>query len=443
MSGFNARNLAGVSRVKPLSGRRPSLISVLDIGSTKICCLIARSRPRDGEALRRRTHSVEVIGFGSTRSRGVKSGVVVDLVEAEQAIRLAVDAAERMAQVTISSLIVNVTCGRLRSETFSASVDLAGEMVVQADIQRVLASGGAQSASNGRLIVHSLPIGYALDSHRGVADPTGMVGSQLGVDMHTVSVDEALLCNLELAVNRCHLEVETVVATPYAAGLAALVDDEAELGVACVDLGGGTTSLSIFHDGQFVHADAIAIGGHHVTLDIARGLSTRLADAERIKTRHGSALPSVADDKDILTIPSVGDDERDIPNSVPRAALTRIIRPRIEETLEMVRDMIARSGFADEVGKRVVLTGGASQLTGIGETARRILSRNVRLGRPLGIAGLPEAARGAAFAAAVGLIIYPQVARIEQFQTRSPVRLQMTGTDGYIARMGRWIRDSF
>jgi cell division protein FtsA len=443
MSGFNRRSLAGVSRIKPLSGRRPTIISVLDIGSTKIACLIARSRPRDGEALRRRTHSVEVLGFGSTRSRGIKSGVVVDMEEAERAIRLAVDAAERMAEVTIGSLIVNVTCGRLRSETFSASVDLAGEMVVQSDIQRVLASGGAHSVSDGRLVVHSLPIGYSLDGHRGVADPSGMVGARLGVDMHTVTADDALLCNLELVVNRCHLEVETIVATPYAAGLAALVDDEAELGVACVDLGGGTTSLSIFHDGQFVHADAIAVGGHHVTLDIARGLSTRLADAERIKTRHGSALPSISDDKDILTIPPVGDDERDIPNSVPRAALTRIIRPRVEEMLEMVRDMIAQSGFADEVGKRVVLTGGTSQLTGIGETARRILGRNVRLGRPLGIAGLPEAAKGPAFAAAVGLIIYPQVARIEQFQARALACLQMTGTDGYIARMGRWIKDSF
>ena len=136
--GFNSRNLPGASRIKPLSGRRPTIISVLDIGSTKISCLIARSRPRDGEALRRRTHSVEVLGFGSTRSRGIKSGVVVDLGEAEQAIRLAVDAAERMAEVTIGSLIVNVTCGRLRSETFSASVDVAGEMVVQSDIQRAI-----------------------------------------------------------------------------------------------------------------------------------------------------------------------------------------------------------------------------------------------------------------------------------------------------------------
>ncbi len=441
MSG--SRDMNGVSRIKPLGAKRSAIVTVLDVGSTKVCCIIARLKPREGEALRRRTHSIEVIGFASTRSRGIKSGVVVDMDEAEKAIRLAVDAAERMAEVTVDSLIVNVSCGRLKSEAYSASVGLSAPAVQPADVQRVLASGSAHSVNDGRIVVHSLPIGYALDGHHGIADPSGMIGAILGVDMHVVTADEAQVSNLELAINRCHLDVETVVATPYASGLAAIVDDEAELGVACFDMGGGTTSLSIFHEGRFVYAASVPIGGQHVTMDIARGLSTRLADAERIKARHGSALPSISDDKDILTIPPVGEDERDLPNTVPRAALTRIIRPRIEETLEMARDMLVKSGFADQVGKRVVLTGGASQLTGLTETARRILGRNVRLGRPLGIAGLPEAAKNPAYAASVGLIIYPQVARIEQFQARSPARLGMTGTDGYFSRMGRWIKDSF
>ncbi|HMB48946.1 MAG TPA: cell division protein FtsA [Afifellaceae bacterium] len=433
----------GISRIKPLGAKRSAIVTVLDIGSTKVCCIIARLKPREGEALRRRSHSIDVIGFASTRSRGIKSGVVVDMEEAEKAIRLAVDGAERMAEVTVDSLIVNISCGRLKSEAFSASVTLTVPSVQPSDIQRVLASGGAHSVNDGRVVVHSLPIGYALDGHRGIFDPSGMVGAELGVDMHVVTADEAPLSNLELAINRCHLAVETMVATPYASGLAAIVDDEAELGVACFDMGGGTTSLSIFHEGQFVYANSIPIGGQHVTMDIARGLSTRLADAERIKARHGSALPSISDEKDILTIPPVGEDERDVPNTVPRAALTRIIRPRIEETLEMGRDMLVKSGFADQVGKRVVLTGGASQLTGLTETARRILGRNVRLGRPLGIAGLPEAAKNPAYATSVGLIIYPQVARIEQFQARCPARMGMTGTDGYFARMGRWIKESF
>lgn len=436
------RGGGGVSRIKPLGTRRSATVSVLDVGSTKICCMIARLKPRDSDGLRKRTHAVEVLGFASTRSRGIKSGVVVDLEEAEQAIRLAVDAAERMAEMTVGSLIVNLSCGRLKSETFSANVQVDGA-VTESDIQRVLGVGGAHSVSEGRMVLHSLPIGYSLDANSGIHDPTGMLGQTLGLDMHVVTADEAPLRNLELAINRCHLEIETLVATPYAAGLAALVDDEAQLGVACIDMGGGTTTLSIFHNGEFVHTDAIAIGGQHVTLDIARGLSTNLVDAERIKARHGSALPSISDEKDILTIPTVGEDERDHPNTVPRSALTRIIRPRIEETLEMTRDMLAKSGFSGQVGKRVVLTGGASQLTGLAETARRMLGRNVRLGRPLGIAGLPEAAKSPAFAGAVGLIIYPQVAQIEQFRASRPSRMSRTGTDGYFARVGRWIKDSF
>jgi cell division protein FtsA len=427
--------------VKPLGLRRSAVVSVLDVGSTKVCCMIARLKPRDSEALRRRMHSVEVLGFAATRSRGIKSGVVVDLEEAERAIRLAVDAAERMAEVTVGSLIVNISCGRLKSEAFSAGVDLSGT-VTEADIQRVLSAGGAHSVSEGRLVLHALPIGYALDGNRGLSDPVGMLGQTLGIDIHVVTADEAPIRNLELAVNRCHLEVETVVATPYAAGLAALVDDEAELGCACVDMGGGTTTLAVFHEGEFVHTDAIAIGGQHVTLDVARGLSTNLADAERIKARHGSALSSTSDEKDILTIPPVGEDERDHPNAVPRSALVRIIRPRVEETLEMTRDMLTKSGFADAVGKRVVLTGGASQLTGLAETARRIFGRNVRVGRPLGIQGLPEAAKSPAFSAAVGLVLYPQAARIEQFHASRP-RRAATGTDGYLARVGRWLKDSF
>jgi cell division protein FtsA len=347
-----------------------------------------------------------------------------------------------MAEVTVGSLIVNISCGRLQSEAFSAGVDI--DMTVsEADIQRVLGAGGAHSVSDGRMVLHSLPIGYSLDANQGIHDPIGMLGQTLGVDMHVVTADEAPLRNLELAINRCHLEIETVVATPYASALAALVEDEAELGVACVDMGGGTTTLSVFHNGEFVHADAIAIGGQHVTLDVARGLSTNLADAERIKARHGSALPSISDEKDILTIPPVGEDERDHPNTVPRSALTRIIKPRVEEILEMTRDMLVNSGFGDPVGKRIVLTGGASQLTGLPETARRILGKNVRVGRPLGIAGLPEAAKSPAFSAAVGLVIYPQVARIEQFHASAPAWQQATGTDGYLARVGRWLKDSF
>ena len=206
--------------------------------------------------------------------------------------------------LTVDSLIVNISAGRLASETYSASVALSGQAVEEVDIGRVLAAGRRHSVSEGRSVVHSLPIGYSLDGNGGIADPRGMVGERLGVDMHVVTGDAPPLRNLELCINRCHLSVERLVATPYASGLSALVDDESELGCACVDFGGGTTTISVFSKGQFVHADAIAIGGQHVTTDIARGLSTRLEDAERLKTMHGSALPSPADERDIISVPA-------------------------------------------------------------------------------------------------------------------------------------------
>ncbi len=432
-----------VPRMRPLPGRRPSIVSVLDVGSTKICCLVAKLKPHDpDQILPGRSHMIEVLGFGHQRSRGVKSGVIVDLDAAEQAIRLAVDSAERMAGVTIESLIVNVSCGRLSSETFSAHVMLDDQEVRETDIQRVLEAGSLQTAHDGRIVVHSLPIGYALDGNRGIDDPCGMIGRRLGVDMHVVTADAAPVRNLELTANRSHLDVETMVATPYASGLAALVNDEAELGVVCVDMGGGTSSIAVFVGGQPMHVESIPLGGHHITMDLARGLSTRLQDAERLKTLHGSAIASAADERDVLTVPPVNEDDGIDADHVPRALLTRIIGPRVEEILELVRDRINQSGFAGRIGKRVVLTGGASQLTGLPEMARRILGRNVRLGRPLGIAGLPEAAKGAAFASAVGLLIYPQVAQIEQFEAR-PSKHNLTGTDGYFARVGNWIRESF
>lgn len=423
--------------------RRPSVVSVLDVGSTKICCLIARLVPNDleAEAIRGRTHAIEVLGFGHQRSRGIKSGVVVNLDAAEQAIRLAVDAAEKRAGLTVDSLIVNFSAGRLASETYAANVTIAGKSVEETDIGRVLAAGQRHSVSEGRSVIHALPIGYSLDADGGIADPLGMVGHRLGVDMHMVSVDSQPAGNLELAINRCHLSLERLVASPYASGLSALVDDESELGCACVDFGGGTTSMAVFMKGEFVHADAIAIGGQHVTNDIARGLSTGIEDAERLKTMHGSVLLHPADEREILSVRPIGDEDEPA-NHVARSALNRIIRPRVEEILELVRDRLNASGFAPLVGRRMVLTGGGCQLTGLVEAARRVLARNVRIGRPLGIAGMPEVAKGPAFATAVGLLIYPQVARMDQIEAGG-AHYAMTGTGGYFSRVGRWIRESF
>ena len=439
---MNALRHGVAPKMKPISPKRSSIVAALDIGTSKVACLIARLKPSTGkETLRQRTHSVELIGIGHTRARGIKSGTVIDLREAEEAVRQAVAAAERMAGVELDSVVVSVSAGRIASELFGATVHVGGPTVNGGDIGRVLAAGTRHSLSEGRVVLHSMPIGYAVDETRGVRDPRGMLARKLGVDMHVVTVDAATVRNLMLAVEHCHLGVGAMVASPYVAGLAALADDEADLGAALVDIGAGTTTIAAFSGGHFVHADSFAVGGLHVTMDLARGLTASIADAERIKTLHGSVLSGHSDERDLVSVPSVGCDEREPPHIVSRATLIRIVKPRVEEILEMVRDRLDASPFAADPRGRVVLTGGASELTGLPELAARMLGRQVRVGRPLDIQGLPQAASGPAFAAAAGLLVYPQLAYLEHFEPRRTRQL-MTGTDGYFTRVGRWLKES-
>ncbi len=430
-------------KMKPVSPRRSAVVAGLDIGTSKIVCMIARLAPQaPQDVLRRRSHGVRVLGFAHTAASGIKAGTVVDLVAAEEVVRQAIDTAESTAGVQLESVVVSLSGGRLGSERFIADIDLRGGTVADGDIARVLAAASRHSVRDGRAVLHSLPIGYALDANTGIREPRGMLGHRFGVDMHMVTADVATVRNLMLTVERSHLEVEAMVSSPYVAGLACLADDEADLGAACIDLGAGTTSIAVFSGGRFVHADGFALGGHHVTMDIARGLATRISAAERIKAIYGSVLSGGSDERDMITVPSVGDDEAEPPQFISRATLVRIVKPRIEEILELARDRLATSPFAAEPRARVVLTGGGSQLPGLADLAARILRRPVRIGRPLGVAGLPEAAKGPAFAVAAGLLVYPQAAHLEHFEPRRTRQL-MTGTGGYMARVGQWLRESF
>jgi cell division protein FtsA len=440
---MSALNYGLTPKMKPISPRRSALVAALDIGTSKIACIIARLRPHPPQQiLTRRSHAVEVVGFAHTGARGTKAGGVVNLAEAEDAIRHAVDTAERMASVEIESVVLSISAGRLSSDLFAAEIDVAGSAVSAGDIARVLAAGGRQSRRDGRAVLHSLPVSYSIDGANGIRDPRGMLGSRFGVDMHIATADIAAARNLILAVERCHLSVEAMVASPYVAGLSALADDEADLGAAVIDMGAGTTTMAVFLGGRFVHCEGFALGGLNVTMDIARGLNTGIADAERIKTLYGSVLIGGSDEADMIAVPPIGGDQREQPQFVSRASLAHIVKPRVEEILEMVRDRLAVSLFAGESRGRVILTGGASQLNGLPELAARILGRPVRSGRPLGIAGLPDAAKGAAFAAAAGLLVYPQAAHLEHFEARGG-RYLMNGTGGYLARVGQWLRQSF
>ncbi|HEY9212738.1 MAG TPA: cell division protein FtsA [Ancylobacter sp.] len=430
-------------KMRPLPPRRTGVVGVLEVGTSKIVCLIARLKPRDpATSLRRRSHSVEILGFGHTSAHGIKGGAVVDMERAEHAIRRAVDAAERMAGAQIASVVVSMSGGRLASEHYAAEVDLPEPAVAEGDIRRVLDAASTFAVGEGRTILHAIPVSYALDGVNGISEPRGMLGRRLGVDLHVMSAEASTVRNLLLCIERCHLGVEAMVAAPYAAALATLADDEAELGATLIDFGAGTTTAAVVVNGHCVHVDGIAIGGQHVTNDVARGLSTRLIDAERLKSLHGGVMAIGADDREMLTVPAISDDHRDLPHAVPKSRLLHIIRPRIEEIIETIRDRLLASGHATGAGRRIVLTGGAAQLTGHAELVGQILGGQVRIGRPLGISKLPEAARGAPFAVATGLLVYPQVAGLEHFEARRR-RASQAGADGYFSRVGHWLREAF
>ncbi|MBB5047189.1 cell division protein FtsA [Rhodopseudomonas rhenobacensis] len=430
-------------KTRPMSHKRSALVASLDIGTSKIACLIARLTPcPPNEALRGRSHAIELVGYSQIQSRGVKAGAVIDLAECERAVRQAVALAEGMAKVRVESVLLSVSAGRLQGQLVEASAEIRGGAVTSDDVTRVTSAGMHHATPQGRTVLHTLPVSYTLDGVKGIRDPRGMVARAFGVDMNVVTVDATVAKNLMLVVERCHLNVEAMAASPYVAGLSVLTDDEADIGAAVVEMGAGTTTIATYTAGRFVHASGFALGGQHITMDLARGLGTCIADAERIKTLYGTVLTGGSDARELMSVPSAGDNERDAPQIISRAQIANIVRHRAEEIFEMVRDRLADSPFAAEPRARVVLSGGASQLTGLPELATRILGRPVRIGRPLGFGKLPTEAKSASFAVPTGLLVYPQYAHLEHVEPRN-MRHHKTGTHGYFGKVGRWLREGF
>ncbi|CAA7618498.1 cell division protein FtsA [Magnetospirillum sp. UT-4] len=411
---------------------RSGLIAALDVGSTKVCCFLARVQD-DG--------SPRIIGIGHQLARGMRAGAVVDMEELEHSIRASVDAAEEMAGERVKSVVVNVAGGTPASTNVKVEVAMNGHAVNEADIRRMLDHGRAHNETADRELIHAIPVDYTIDGNEGIKDPRGMYGERLGVAIHVIAAAIGPVRNLQTVVHRCHLDIESRVVSPYGSGLACLVEDEKELGVTCIDMGGGTTSIAVFLAGQLVHTDIIPVGGHHVTNDVARGLSTTLAYAERMKTLYGSAIPSAADDREMLKVPLVGEDEDGAANQVPRSMLIQIIQPRLEETFELVRSHLEHGGFDKLAGRRVVLTGGASQMQGVRELAGLVLDKQVRLGRPVGFHGLPEATGGPAFSTCAGLIRYAMAHAPPAKAGRKAGGGEEAGSG--FGRFGQWLKRNF
>lgn len=413
-----------------------SMIAALDVGSSKISCFIGRVLSEDGQ--------MDVVGIGHQASRGIKAGTVIDLDAAEAAIRQTVHAAEHMAAETmrgypLREVIVNMPALHAHSHAMAVSVQILGQQVTDNDIRRALAKAQDHLPTQDSELIHTIPIAYRLDGKEGITDPRGMVGQTLDVSIHMVTSELAALKNMATCIERSHLDIVSMCLSPYAAGLSALVEDELELGCTVIDMGGGLTSFAVFQGGALLFADAIPIGGQHVTNDIARGLTTSIADAERIKTLYGSAMATSSDERELIDVPLLGEENHTAPNHVPRSLLVGIIQPRLEEIFEHVRARLHDSGVAGAAGRRLVLTGGASQLPGMRDLAQRILDKQVRLGRPLALTGLADSVSGPAFVVTAGLLNY-----LTQRAHEMPAEIMAHVEHGSVwERVKVWLRENW
>ncbi len=388
------------------------VIAILDVGSSKIACLILRfdgpERMCEGDSVGSMAgqSSFRVIGAATTRSRGVRFGEIAVMNETERAVRTAVQAAQKMANVRVDHAIACFSGAEPRSYGLAGEWDLQDSVVSEQDVARVLAACDVPDIGAGREVVHAQPVNFALDHRSGLGDPRGQIGNRLACDMHLLTVDASAVQNLLYCIKRCDLELAGIASSAYVSGISSLVEDEQELGAACIDMGGGATGVSIFIKKHMIYADSVRMGGDHVTADISKGLQVPLTTAERIKTRFGGVHATGMDDREMIDIGGdSGDWEKDR-RQVSRTELIGIMRPRVEEILEETRARLDAAGFEHLPSQQIVLTGGGSQIPGLDGLATRILGQRVRLGRPLRVQGLPQAATGAAFASAVGLCLF-------------------------------------
>lgn len=411
-------------------------IAVLDLGTSKTVCLIGERDANFG---------IRILGSGVSESRGLKAGAVIDMTEAENAIRSAVQKAERAAGVAVQSVCVNVSTRSLNSKHIAVQTAFASGEVADRDLKRVLNSSLAELAQPENVILHALPLTWSVDDVRGIRDPRGMFGQNLGVDMHFVMAGVGPLRNLAHCVERSHLKIDSVTVSPYAAGLAVLTNEERDLGATIIDLGGGITTAAVFRSNMLVHVDAVSVGGNNVSADLARGLTTPFEAAERIKRIYGSALHGSDDDRLNVPCPPMG--AQDVLHHEPKTLVTNIVRSRIEETLELLRDRLNAAGVDQYSRRLIVLTGGGAELNGVRELTEFLFNKRTRIGNPYGILGLDPTISGPESAVAVGLLKHAFMEKDEAIS--GPPDLsgrryrQKHYAGGSLGRSLKWLRDNF
>jgi cell division protein FtsA len=434
----------GAGAIDPSLTTRAPVTAALDLGHGKISCFIMKP-----DGVRHADRTIRVAGASHVQSKGVRGGAIISMDDTAQAIGHAVERAERAAGSPVTGVVVTTAIGQMASHRVRSRVSLGANPVGDADLARAIALALDQIKLPNRRPIHVLPIAWTVDGARGVHDPRSMRGGSLGLDLLVVSMAESAFAALGHCLELAHLDLQGVVAAPVAASLAALEEDEMELGCTCIDMGGGSTSAAVWGDRSLLHIESLNVGGDHVTSDIARGLSTSKAGAERLKTLHGSAMASANEDREMLEAPPRGEDAAAGPVVVPRAMLKTVIAPRVEETLELVRDRLRAAGVGLEPGAGLVLTGGASQLNGVRELAVRVFDRPVRLGKPQRAPHLADAASGAGFCATAGVLLRAAYGPREAVSARKLMSRQITAADAprvhqgsLVGRVAGWLREN-
>lgn len=429
-------------RLARLNGRPSGTVAALDIGCSKTTCLIARP---DTDNSRRMT----ILGAGRQQTRGFAGGNITDMEGLERSIRLAVEDAEREAGEPITEVILGITGPKLASRLVSATIDIGGRAITAKDVRRlhgqVLARASQSQASRQEEILSAWPVVYTIDKAAGrVRQPVGMIAGSLSVKMSVVTAPTAIVKNLTECVFRAHLGVRYLVPSAIASGAGTLIEDEIENGAVCIDLGSGVTAVSVYLHGSPAWLGLVPAGGAHVTADIAQGLGTTFAAAERLKNVYGTADLEGPGLAERIEAPRLGDDGRLHASRIERGEIARIIAPRIEEIFELAQAALARSDVKSVLPQRVVLTGGASQLPGVREVAGRVLGCPIRLGRPVLAESLGEQLATPAFSTASGLLLYPELGFADAARAgASSLETEAGGGQGRMKTALHWLKENF
>ncbi len=403
------------------------MIVGLDIGTSKVVAIVGAINTDGG---------LEIVGIGSHPSRGLKKGVVVNIESTVQSIQRAIEEAELMAGCHIHSVYAGIAGNHIRSLNSHGIVAIRDREVYQLDLERVIDAAQAVAIPADQKVLHILPQEYVIDTQEGIKEPLGMSGVRLEAKVHLVTCAVNAAQNIEKCIRRCGLEVEDIILEQLASSYAVLTDDERELGVCLVDIGGGTTDIAIFTEGAIRHTGVIPIAGDQVTNDIAMALRTPTQHAEEIKIKYACALTQLAGADETIKVPSVG--ERP-PRDLSRQALAEVVEPRYDELFTLVQAELRRSGYEDLIAAGIVLTGGTSKMEGVVELAEEIFHTPVRIGTPQDVEGLTDIVRNPIYSTGVGLLQYG----LKQHSGGEVNTGRSQQTEGLFGRAKKWIQNNF